>query len=143
MSYRTAWARSNDSPSAACTLLLQRCSEGRCCRTSRPPPRGCGEENQSVGGAHSRGVGRVESRASDLHELADGKQVGHRDVVAAEERLPAQEHGLQLVQRVVQLRQTATQTRLVHLGASLPRNQHLRQTHTQAEFPFWFFSKQK
>lgn len=87
--------------------------------------------------------GRVESGMTDLHELADGKQISQGDVVATEERLPAEEHCLQLVQRVVQLSQRATQTLLVHLGASLPGDQHLRHTHihTQAEFPCWFFTE--
>lgn len=78
---------------------------------------------------------------SDLHELTDGEQVGQRDVVAAEERLPAQEHVLQLVQGLLQLGQRATHTLLVHLRASLPRDQHLTETDRQtlAAFPrqFW------
>lgn len=81
----------------------------------------------------------LESGMTDLHELADGKQISQGDVVATEERLPAEEHCLQLVQRVVQLSQRATQTLLFHLGASLPGDQHLR--HTQAEFPCWFFTE--
>lgn len=81
-----------------------------------------------MGGARQRGSDGLDSRLADLHELADGQQVGQRDIVAAEERLPAQEHGLQLVQGVVQLRQRATQALLVHLGARLPRDQHLPQT---------------
>lgn len=45
--------------------------------------------------------------------------------MATEERLSAEEHGLQFVQSVVQLRQSMIQTPLIHLRASLPWNKDL------------------
>lgn len=72
-------------------------------------------------------------RASDLHELTDGEQVSQSDVIAAEERLSAEKHGLQFVQSVIELRQRTNQTPLVQLGASLSREEHLRQVETEKE----------
>lgn len=61
-----------------------------------------------------------------LHELTDGEQVGQSDVITTEERLTAKKHGLQFVQSVVELRQSAIQTHLVHLRARLSREEHLQ-----------------
>lgn len=67
-------------------------------------------------------------RASDLHELTDGEQVGHSDVITAQEGLSAQKHGLHLLQSVIELRQSTNQTHLVHRRTRLSREEHLRQT---------------
>lgn len=54
--------------------------------------------------------------------------------MATEERLSAEEHGLQFVQSVVQLRQRTIQTPLIHLRASLPWNKDLRQASVDVLF---------
>lgn len=70
---------------------------------------------------------REPTSISDLHELADGEQVGHSDVIATEEGLSAEKHGLQVVQSAVELRESTGQTPLVHLRAGLSRDQDLNQ----------------
>lgn len=64
--------------------------------------------------------------ASHLHELTDCQQVRHSDVITTQEWLPAQKHGFQFVQSVVQLSQSAIQNHLVHLRAGLDWDQYLR-----------------
>lgn len=70
--------------------------------------------------------------ASHLHELTDCQQVCHSDVITTQEWLPAQKHGFQFVQSVVQLSQSAIQNHLVRLRAGLEWDQYLRQAGPQS-----------
>lgn len=72
-------------------------------------------------------------RVADLHDLTDRKQVGHSDVISAQKGLSAEEHGLQFVQSVVKLRQCTNQTPLVHRGAGLSWDEHLRHRRVETD----------
>lgn len=65
--------------------------------------------------------------ASHLHELTYGEQVSQSDVITTKERLSPEEHGLQFVQSVIELRQCTSQPIIIHLGASLSWEEHLGQ----------------
>lgn len=74
----------------------------------------------------------LEHPETDLRELARREQVGHSDVITAKERLAAKKHGLQFIQRVVEVGESAIQTGLIHRRARLSWEQHLRWAETQS-----------
>jgi len=67
----------------------------------------------------------VSDVASDLHDFTDSQEVSQSDVIAAQEGLPLEKHGLQLAQRLSQLCQSPLQFHTIYRRTRQAGKQHL------------------